>query len=92
MVQCNMRRNPPGMDVCPLFSRLAAALSILGPNVDALGVRTLLWITFAVNEASVRLAHRYGFVRWGLRPRGTEREGGRKFGRWLDVCLMQCLL
>ncbi|MDQ8043801.1 MAG: N-acetyltransferase family protein [Solirubrobacteraceae bacterium] len=44
----------------------------------ALGVRTLLWITFAINGGSVQLAHRYGFRRWGLLPRVTELEGERK--------------
>jgi L-amino acid N-acyltransferase YncA len=43
-----------------------------------LGVRTMLWITFAVNDASVRLAARYGFRQWGLLPRVTELEGERK--------------
>ncbi len=38
----------------------------------ALGVRTMLWITFAENAASTALAHRFGFAQWGLLPRVTE--------------------
>ena len=39
------------------------------------------------HEASIALHARCGFA-----TIGTEREVGRKFGRWLDVVLMQCLL
>ena len=39
------------------------------------------------HEASIALHARCGFV-----PIGTEREVGRKFGRWLDVVLMQRML
>jgi L-amino acid N-acyltransferase YncA len=39
------------------------------------------------HEASIALHARCGFE-----PVGTEREVGRKFGRWLDVVLMQRLL
>jgi L-amino acid N-acyltransferase len=39
------------------------------------------------HEASIALHARCGFA-----PVGTEREVGRKFGRWLDVVLMQRLL
>ncbi len=44
----------------------------------ALRVRTLLWITFAINEASTRLAESLGFVRWGLLPKVTELSGVRR--------------
>lgn len=44
----------------------------------SLKVRTLLWITFAINEESIRLARRYGFEEWGLLPRVTELEGVRR--------------
>jgi phosphinothricin acetyltransferase len=47
-------------------------------TAPSLGVRSLLWITFAINEASVKLARRYGFVEWGLLPRVTELEGIRR--------------
>ena len=39
------------------------------------------------HEASIALHARCGFVEIG-----TEREVGRKFGRWLDVVLMQRML
>jgi len=39
------------------------------------------------HDASVRLHRRVGFE-----IVGTEREVGRKFGRWLDVVVMQRLL
>ena len=39
------------------------------------------------HEASIRLHEACGFG-----PVGVEREVGRKFGRWLDVVLMQLLL
>lgn len=44
----------------------------------ALKVRTMLWITFAVNDASVALAERFGFSRWGLLPKVTELSGVRR--------------
>ncbi len=39
------------------------------------------------NEASIALHEKHGFT-WV----GTEREVGRKFGRWQDVVIMQALL
>ncbi len=39
------------------------------------------------NEASIALHRRVGFI-----DVGVEREVGRKFGRWLDVVVMQRLL
>ena len=39
------------------------------------------------HDASIRLHESLGFE-----PVGTEREVGRKFGRWLDVVVMQKLL
>ena len=39
------------------------------------------------NEASIRLHEKHGFA-----IVGTEREIGRKFGRWQDVVVMQTLL
>ncbi len=47
------------------------------------GVRTLVWVTFAANPGSVRLAERAGFSSWGLLPRVTELDGER-----LDVAIL----
>lgn len=47
-------------------------------EAPALGVRTLLWITFSENVASERLAASFGFARWGLLPRVTELDGVRR--------------
>jgi phosphinothricin acetyltransferase len=38
----------------------------------------------SANQGSVRLHARHGFV-----PVGTMRDVGLKFGRWLDVVIMQ---
>jgi phosphinothricin acetyltransferase len=43
-----------------------------------LGIRSLLWITFADNAASIALAEGRGFARWGLLPRVTELDGERR--------------
>ncbi len=48
------------------------------------GFRTVIARIAAPNPASVRLHRRLGFRRVGV-----EREVGRKFGRWLDVVVMQ---
>jgi phosphinothricin acetyltransferase len=48
------------------------------------GFRTVIARIAAPNPASVRLHRRFGFRRVGV-----EREVGRKFGRWLDVVVMQ---
>jgi len=42
------------------------------------GVRTLLWISFAHNDASLRLALLVGFREWGLLPGVTELDGVRR--------------
>lgn len=47
-------------------------------SAPSLKVRTLLWITFAANDASVALAERFGFARWGLLPKVTELSGVRR--------------
>jgi L-amino acid N-acyltransferase YncA len=53
-----------------------------------LGVRSLVWVTFADNAASIRLAEHAGFVEWGLLPRVTELDGVRRdvaiLGRDID--------
>ena len=41
----------------------------------------------ADNEASIRFHERFGFVEVARMP-----ETGHKFGRWLDLVLMQCVL
>ncbi len=48
------------------------------------GFRTVIARIAAPNPDSVRLHRRFGFRRVGV-----EREVGRKFGRWLDVVVMQ---
>ena len=51
------------------------------------GFHAMMARIVAGHEASIALHRRHGF---GVV--GTEREVGRKFGRWLDVVLMQRLL
>ena len=51
------------------------------------GFHTMFARIEASGEASRALHSRCGF-----RLVGIERETGRKFNRWLDVALMQCLL
>ena len=48
------------------------------------GFRTVIARIAAPNPVSIRLHRRFGFRRVGV-----EREVGRKFGRWLDVVVMQ---
>ncbi len=61
--------------------------ALLGRLLEAAaenGFRTVIARIAAPNPASVRLHRRFGFRRVGV-----EREVGRKFGRWLDVVVMQ---
>ncbi len=51
------------------------------------GFHTVIARIVGGHEASIALHHACGF-----RVVGTEREVGRKFGRWLDVVVMQRLL
>lgn len=51
------------------------------------GFHTVIGRISGGNEASVGLHHRCGFE-----TVGTEREVGRKFGRWLDVVVVQRVL
>jgi len=63
---------------------------LLGPLMDAaqsMGLRAVLAVIDAQNEASIRLHARFGFERVGL-----FRQVGFKFGRWLDVAYMERLL
>ncbi len=61
--------------------------ALLGRLLEAAaenGFRSVIARIAAPNPASVRLHRRFGFRRVGV-----EREVGRKFGRWLDVVVMQ---
>ena len=61
--------------------------ALLGRLLEAAaenGFHTVIARIAAPNPASVRLHRRFGFRRVGV-----EREVGRKFGRWLDVVVMQ---
>jgi L-amino acid N-acyltransferase YncA len=51
------------------------------------GFHSLIGRIVGGHEASIALHRACGFELVGI-----EREIGRKFGRWLDVALMQCLL
>ena len=51
------------------------------------GFHTLIARISGGNEASVAVHRSLGFE-----VVGTEREVGRKFGRWLDVTVMQLML
>ena len=53
----------------------------------ARGFHTIIAHVVGGHDASIALHHACGF-----RGVGTEREVGRKFGRWLDVVLMERLL
>lgn len=56
-----------------------------GPEM---GLKTLLYISFAHNAASLRLSEGLGFARWGLLPRIAELDGTERdvviLGRRLD--------
>ncbi len=65
-----------------LGSRLLGALLV---RCEAAGARQMLGVIGdSANDASVRLHARHGFTH-----AGTLRAVGLKFGRWLDVVLMQ---
>ena len=61
---------------------LAAALAILGPNVDALGVRTLLRVPFLRNWTFSRADHRPGWPRRPRRPRPAKRSRRASGASW----------
>jgi L-amino acid N-acyltransferase len=64
--------------------------TLLGELLDvatAHGFHAVFARIVAEHEASTRLHHALGFE-----IVGTEREVGRKFGRWLDVVVMELLL
>ncbi len=64
--------------------------ALLGALVDTAsghGFHSMVARIVGGHDASIRLHENHGFT-----IIGTEREVGRKFGRWLDVVLMQRLL
>ena len=70
-----------GVYVAPDAQGTGVARALVAHAISAapsLSVRTLLWITFAVNDASVALAERFGFAQWGLLPKVTELSGVRR--------------
>lgn len=64
-----------------------ALLSEIVHVAEARGFHSVIGRIVGGHEASIRLHEQVGFTRVGL-----EREVGRKFGRWLDVVVMQILL
>jgi L-amino acid N-acyltransferase len=65
----------------------SALVSALLPPARALGKHAILGAIDADNAPSIRVHERLGFARVAHLP-----EVGRKFGRWLDLVLMQRLL
>lgn len=73
--------------VHPDFRRRGVALRLLTALVEraeAQGVHVMVGVIDTANEASLTLHQRLGFVHGG-----TLRQTGFKFGRWLDVHLVQ---
>lgn len=69
---------------------LHVGLSLLPPIMQHArknGFHTMVAVIDAENAASLRMHRRAGFV-----DIGTMREGGYKFGRWLDVAFLQAML
>lgn len=65
-----------------------ALLDALVIQAEAAGLRKLIAVIGdSANEASIRLHRAAGFV-----PAGTIRDCGWKFGRWLDIVLMDRVL
>lgn len=62
----------------------AALLTALFPYAQTLGIHTLIACIDSENHASIALHLKYGF-----REAGCLREVGFKFGRWLDLVLLQ---
>ena len=76
-----VRRDRQGLGVGTLL------LSSLLDAATASGFHAVFARVVGGHEASIRLHRGHGFD-----VVGTEREVGRKFGRWLDVVLLQTLL
>lgn len=64
-----------------------ALMVALIDHARAAGLHVLVGGIEAQNRASIRLHESLGFVQTGHMP-----EVGQKFGRWLDLCLMQLRL
>jgi L-amino acid N-acyltransferase YncA len=62
----------------------SALIMALVERASALGKHVMVAGIAADNGASIALHHRLGFVETGRMP-----EVGKKFGRWLDLVLMQ---
>jgi phosphinothricin acetyltransferase len=62
----------------------SALIMALVERASALGKHVMVAGIAAENQASIGLHLRHGFVEAGRRP-----EVGQKFGRWLDLVLMQ---
>ncbi len=62
-------------------------LGALVERAKALGMHVIVAGIAGDNEVSIKLHARHGFAEVGRMP-----EVGRKFGRWLDLVLMQRLL
>lgn len=65
----------------------ALLLDALIDHARAAGVHVMVAAVEAGNSGSIRLHERRGFVEVGRLP-----EVGAKFGRWLDLVLLQCTL
>lgn len=64
-----------------------ALIEGLVERARAAGIHVLVAAIDAENEASIRFHERLGFVEVGRMP-----ETGQKFGRWLDLVLMQRII
>lgn len=62
-------------------------LSALIDDARAKGFHVMIGVVEAANTASIKLHERYGFDQVGKLP-----QVGKKFGRWLDLALMQLTL
>jgi len=62
----------------------SALVAALFPRAAAAGLHVMVAGIDAANAGSIRMHERLGFTRTGLMP-GV----GRKFGRWLDLALLQ---
>lgn len=70
-----------GVYIAPTAQGQGVARALTAHAIAAapsLNVRTMLWITFAVNGPSIKLAESFGFARWGLLPKVTELSGVRR--------------
>lgn len=76
-----------GLYVDPAAHRQGAGSALMAALIaraEAAGMHVMVGAVEARNEASLALHARFGFVRVGFMP-----EVGRKFGRWLDLVLLQ---